>query len=195
MLAEGRAGGRGVCFSAPLVANFGPGLKAVEEGRAAGRGVCFFAPLNDDIGSGPEVVVKRRAATWGVAVLCASRRRLRACLWGGGGEACNWTAGLLLAADLFLARSCALLDEEIASLRFRRRLWAAELGLARGVCFSAAFAADFGFGPKALAVALTAGRGYCVSAPLATEFLASRPGPKSTARGADTQSPPNQQRA
>ena len=42
-VAEGRAVGHGVCFSAPPTADFGPGLEEMAEGRADGRGVA--APL------------------------------------------------------------------------------------------------------------------------------------------------------
>ena len=44
---ERRAARRGVCCLAPLAADLGPGPEAVAEDRAAGPRICFSAPFAD----------------------------------------------------------------------------------------------------------------------------------------------------
>ena len=76
----------------------------VAQGRAAGRGACFSAPLATKIGPVPECGGGARFWT-GSLLLSASHRRPRAWLGGGGGMgrrgpgACCWTGNRRLCAS------------------------------------------------------------------------------------------------
>ena len=82
--AEGRAAVRGVCLSAPVVADIGPGKDSDEaEGRSAGRGNNLSVHLAAGFGPGPEAMAEKSAAGQGAC--------LSAPLVAGGGGAHCWT--------------------------------------------------------------------------------------------------------